>query len=157
MNQDAVFLLFSRAKKQAQLSKYLGFCAVLVFVLFGSLASTATLKDNVWVYAAFVGLPYGFVGLSVPISVYHGFLLWRYRVMQTSILQMVFGFCASLSVVAIGLWLLVYPKEAQMAAFLALVAWFCLPYLFFANIQRFLSYLHQKNQNHPPPPQTKTQ
>lgn len=141
MNNNPVFVLFSSAKRQAKLSKYLGFFAIASFVLFGSLASTATLKDSDWIYGSFLVLPYVFVGISIPISVYHGFLLYRYRVMQPAILKMVFGLCFSLSIIALGLWLFFYRQEAQMAAFLALVAWFCLPYLFYANIERFLSFL----------------
>lgn len=143
MNYNPVFVLFSHAKRQAKLSKYLGFFAIASFVVFGSLASLAAFKDNHWVYSLFLILPYVFVGISIPISLYHGFLLYRYRIMQPAILKMVFALCILFSASAIGLWFF-YPKEAHMAAFLALVSWFCLPYLFYANIERFLSFLTQQ-------------
>lgn len=118
--------LIGDALSLCKISIGLGLCAVGCFVVFGTLASLAKFANHAMIYYAFHYLPYALIGLSIPISLYHLFLLHRYRLLQFGILMMIM-------IMAIGLF--------WLSDFLAFVAWFAIPYLAKVNLHRFLAFL----------------
>lgn len=139
---QALITVFSHAKTQAQWAIYLGWGAIVCFCVFGTLASLAVFANSQTIYWLFHYLPYVLVLLSVPMSVYHLFLMYRYRIIQANILMIMLSFGCLLPVVG----LIKYPsdpKQAAMALFLAVIAWFAMPYLLRVNITRFLNFLQK--------------
>lgn len=136
---------FRRAIDQANLNIRLGLLAIVCFCVFGTLASLPAFKDSAWVYYAFHYLPYTLIAITMPISLYHSFLLMRYRVVDFSIM---------LTVLLTGVVMLVFAlvwrlwqgadRVFFMALFLAMIAWFGMPYLFRVNFKKFLSFLDEK-------------
>lgn len=136
---------FRQAIRQANIGVYLGLLAIVCFCVFGTLASLPAFKDSGWVYYAFHYLPYVLIAITIPLSLYHSFLLMRYRVVDFSIL---------LTVLLTGIAMLGFAllhgllygadKVFFMALFLAMIAWFGMPYLFRVNFKKFLSFLDEK-------------
>ncbi|UNU72518.1 hypothetical protein LU293_05180 [Moraxella nasovis] len=126
----------------ANISIFLGIMAIGSFFILGTLASLNAFKDSMGVYLAFHYLPYVLVGLSIPISLYHVFLLGRYHIIQKSILRLILG-------VGIGLFgftLAVFIAQGSsivffMSLFLTMIAWFGMPFVFRVNFKRFLTFL----------------
>lgn len=144
----------TEAIRLAKISVYLGLFAIVCFAIFGTLASLAAFKDSTLIYLAFHYLPYVLIGLSIPISMYHVFLLHRYRIIDTGILLMI---------LAVGVGLLIWTVSSYvfggadtgffMSLFLAMIAWFGMPFLFRVNLQKFLQFLQTQADN--PPANTK--
>lgn len=136
---------FRQAIRQANFSVRLGMMAIVCFCVFGTLASLPAFKDSAWVYYAFHYLPYALIALTIPLSLYHSFLLMRYRVVDFSILfiMLVTGLVTLGLALIWGLW-----RGADrvffMALFMAMIAWFGMPYLFRVNFKKFLSFLDEK-------------
>ncbi|WP_323841018.1 MULTISPECIES: hypothetical protein [unclassified Moraxella] len=130
----------------ANISVYLGMVAIICFSVFGTLASMANFKDNAMIYYAFHYLPYALIGVSIPISLFHLFFLWRYQIMQGAILVLIFLTAMSLTLFALGNYAF-YGKTTTffMAIFLAMVAWFAMPYVFRVNLRKFLNFLEDKS------------
>lgn len=143
-------LLIARTQEAirlANVSVYLGLIAIICFGVFGTLASMASFKDSLWIYYAFHYLPYVLIGASLPISLYHVFLLHRYRIIQSGILGIMLATGVGLIVFAIITSL----TQGQtptffMSVFLAMVAWFAMPYVFRVNLRKFLNFLTDKHQ-----------
>lgn len=133
--------LIKNAHKTSQISIYLGYLAVGCFLLFGTLKSLPRFANSQWVYVVFHYLPYGLVGLTVPVSVYHLFILYRYRLVQPMILGILLAVGVSLPL--FGFLALLWGRVilAYMALFLGVIAWFCMPYLFKASFQRYLQFV----------------
>lgn len=125
-NNTRLITLIENALSLTKISIGLGLLAVLCFIIFGTLASLSQFANHTMIYYAFHYLPYGLIGLSIPISLYHLFLLHRYRLLQFGILMMIV-------ILAIGLF--------WLSTFLAFVAWFSIPYLAKVNLHRFLAFL----------------
>lgn len=134
MTDTTLITLTQNALKLAKVSIALGCLAIGCFLVFGTLASMAHFKDSTLIYYCFHYLPYVLIGLSVPISLYQAFLLWRYRLIQQGILVMALLVAVILSV---------------FVPFMGVVAWFALPYLFKVNLTRFLKFLNEKTDDHP--------
>lgn len=139
---QALIDVFTHAKAQAQWAVYLGWVAIVCFCVFGTLASLARFADSQTVYWLFHYLPYVLVLLSVPTSLYHLFLMYRYRIIQANILMIMLSFGLLLPLVA-AIKYPSDPKQAAMALFLAVIAWFAMPYLLKVNITRFLNFLQK--------------
>ncbi len=118
--------IFESAYRQSLISILFGFLAVGCFLLFGTLSTLKQLADNAMIYAGFHYLPYALIALSIPLSLYHVFLSVRYRIIQTRIL---------IIMVMLGVGLLL------VSPFMAMIAWFAMPYLFKVNFKRYLTYL----------------
>lgn len=142
MNVHApIIALFERAKTQATISIYLGYIALACFGVFGTLASLPAYKDSAVIYWCFHYLPYVLIGLSIPFSLYHVFLMYRYRIMQFMILVIMLGFGLALPI-ASGIFALKHQRgNSSMALFIAMIAWFAMPYLLRVNMIRFLHFL----------------
>ena len=144
---------FDQAIRQATLSVRFGFGAIVCFCIFGTLASLPMFKDSIWIYYAFHYLPYALIAMTMPISLYHGFLLMRYRVMDGSILAVILA----TGMVLLGftvVWGFSIGMDTVffMALFLAMIAWFGMPFLFRFNLQKFASFLEEKSSKSPQAP-----
>ncbi len=132
------------AIKLANVSVCLGLVAIAYFVVFGTLASLPQFKDSTVIYLAFHYLPYVLIGLSIPISLYQVFLLWRYRIVQMGILAIIMGVGVGLFLFALGAFVLQGKSTTFfMSLFLAMIAWFAMPFLFRVNFKKFLTFLQQ--------------
>lgn len=137
-----VITRIQEAIKLANLSVYLGFLAIGCFCVFGTLASMANFKDSTLIYWAFHYLPYVLIGCSIPISLYHGFILARYRIVQAGVLLMVL--CVGLGMLIFSLGVGLFQGASTlffMSLFLTMVAWFGMPFLFRVNLKKFLKFL----------------
>lgn len=131
----------NEAIKLSNISVYLGILAIGCFCVFGTLASMASFKDSQLIYVAFHYLPYVLIGLSMPISLYHVFVLARYRIVQSGILQLILAVGFGLLLFALVMWLRQATIMFFMSVFLAMVAWFAMPFLFRVNLKKFLKFL----------------
>lgn len=148
MSQQIIIKRTKEALRLANISVYLGMVAIVCFGVFGTLASMASFKDSTLIYYAFHYLPYLLIGMSVPLSLFHTLFLWRYRIMQGGILVIVLLTAVSLLSFAIGVYAL-HGTTATffMSVFLAMVAWFAMPYVFRVNLKKFLNFLEDKAQS----------
>ncbi|OAV05437.1 hypothetical protein AO373_0068 [Moraxella catarrhalis] len=144
---------FDQAIRQATLSVRFGFGAIVCFCLFGTLASLPMFKDSIWIYYAFHYLPYTLIAITIPISLYHGFLLRRYRVMDGSILAVILATgMALLGFAVVWGFSIGIDTVFFMALFLAMIAWFGMPFLFRVNLKKFASFLEEKSSKSPQAP-----
>lgn len=145
-NHHAVLIArIQEAIKLAKISVYLGLLAILCFAVFGTLASLSIFKDSTLIYLAFHYLPYVLIGVSMPISLYHLFLLHRYRIVDTGILLMILLVGVGLLVFTLGSYVIGGASTGFfMSLFLAMIAWFGMPFLFKVNLQKFLKFLQEK-------------
>ena len=100
-SSQALIELFQQARTQSYCSLILGVAGIICFAVFGTLASMARFKDSEAIYYAFHYLPYALIGLSIPITLYHVFLMYRYRIIQANILLIMLSFGLLLPVVAL--------------------------------------------------------
>lgn len=141
MTDSVLICRIQEAIKLANISVYLGMGAVGCFCVFGTLASMASFKDSQLIYIAFHYLPYVLIGLSMPISLYHVFILARYRIVQSGILKLILAVGFGLLLFALAMWLKQATTAFFMSVFLAMVAWFAMPFLFRVNLKKFLNFL----------------
>lgn len=147
--QARLIALFAHAHRLASVSVWLSFLAILVFLVFGTLSSLAQFRQNGLIYALFYYVPYVLIGLTVPFSLYQAFLLYRYRIVQFYILSIVLLTGFLLPLTALIFWLMGASVSALMTLFLALIAWFSMPFLFRVNLARYLNFLkEQQNDTH---------
>lgn len=143
-----IIQLITQAIVLANISVYLGYGAIVCFCVFGTLASMATFKDSGVVYWAFHYLPYVLIGLSMPISLYHLFILGRYRIIQKSILKIILMMGVGLLAFAFAMAIKGWAVAFYMSLFLAMVVWFGMPFLFRVNLKKFLDFLnHSPNRS----------
>lgn len=136
-----------RAIKLSDVAVYLGMVAVVVFLVFGTLASMAVFKDSTLIYWAFHYLPYVLIGLSVPISVHLWLIIMRYRLVQMGILWLIMGLGLG-GMLICGLLYVIGGADVRffMGLFLLMMAWFGMPYLFRVTLRRFLKFLEEQAQ-----------
>lgn len=141
LQKQRLMALTTHAITLAKISIRLGWLAVAVFLVFGTLASLPAFKDSALIYWAFYYLPHLLVGLSIPISLYHLFILSRYRIIQLGILKMLMAVGFGLLLFALLMGLQQHSVAFSMSLFLAMVVWFGMPYLFLVNFKKYLSFL----------------
>lgn len=139
--QNQVALIVQQAYKTSQMTIYLGYLAIICFLVFGTLASLKIFHHSSWIYVSFHYLPYVLVGISVPISLYHMFILYRYRLVQPMILGILLSIGSALPLFGLVTLLWGHTIVAYMALFLGVIAWFCMPYLFKVSFQRYLQFV----------------
>lgn len=137
-----IIQIITQAIDLANVSVYLGYGAIVCFCVFGTLASMAMFKDSGVAYWAFHYLPYVLIGLSVPISLYHLFILGRYRIIQKGILKMILVIGVGLLAFALAMAIKGWVVAFYMSLFLAMIAWFGMPFLFRVNLKKFLNFLN---------------
>lgn len=129
----------------ANVSVYLGLAAIVAFCAFGTLASMASFRDSSVIYYAFHYLPYILIGISMPLSLYHAWLLIRYRIVDFSIISMILlTGVGLLGFTLIRLVMSGMDTAFFMGLFLAMIAWFGMPFLFRVNLRKFLAFLEEK-------------
>lgn len=140
--KQTIITAIQEAIRLANVSVYLGLLAIVCFCVFGTLASMTAFKDSQWVYLIFHYLPYVLIGISIPISLYHGFVLARYRIVQMGILLMVLLGGVGMLLFSAGVWFTQGTTTLFfMSLFLTMVAWFGMPFLFRVNLKKFLAFL----------------
>lgn len=120
-------LLMHKAYIGTKISCMLGILAIISFLIFGSYGAYVNFNQHL----AYIGvhyLPYVWICLSIPLSLYHAFLCWRYKMVAARQILLMMA-------LAVGLFL--------VSPFMAMVVWFCMPYLFRVNFLRFLYFLIQ--------------
>lgn len=116
------------AKRLNQISIYLIYAAIVAFVVFGTIASIKAFHDSQLLYQVFHYLPYALVGLSIPLTLYCAFILYRYRLSQPSMIALCIGVSSLLFL---------------LSTYVALASWIGVAFLFKANFTRFSKYLAQ--------------
>lgn len=146
-NHKRVITLIRSALSLANVSVYLGLSAMVCVCVFGTLASLSAFKDSTLIYVAFHYVPYLLIGLSMPISLYHAFILGRYRIIQSGILKMILLVGFALLFFSLAMWIKGQGMVFYMSLFLAMIAWFGMPFLFRVNLRKFLNFLEEKKDN----------
>lgn len=146
-NRLAQQLIFKQALLLSQLAIYAGQLAIVCFVIFGTLASMAHFKDSSIIYYAFHYLPYALIIATIPILLYHSFLMNRYRIIQRPIIIIMLAMGIALPIIAGVFYYYQQFIASNMAVFLAVIVWFAMPYLFKVNIIRFLNFLTEGQSN----------
>lgn len=120
------------AQRANQLAVYLIYAAILAFMVFGTIASIKAFHDNQLLYQLFYNLPYALVTLTIPITLYDAFIIYRYRLSQTSMVIMTIGVSTIILIASLLL---------ADAAWLGLSCWLGVAFLFKSNFKRFFDFL----------------
>lgn len=125
-----VINLIRQAKTLNKFSIYLIYLAIGCFLIFGTLKSLAQFHDSQLIYNLFHWLPYGLIGLTIPLSCYVAFILYRYRLSQPSMIVTCLG-------VGFGIF--------AVSSYVALAAWIGVAFMFKANLKRFFNFIENQN------------
>lgn len=125
-----IIRLIEQAQRLNQWSIYLIYLAIALFLLFGTLKSLSQFKDSHTVYTLFHWVPYGLVALTIPLSCYVAFILYRYRLSQPSMLALCIGLGFGLFVIS---------------SYVALSAWIGVAFMFKANLTRFFNFIRESH------------
>lgn len=120
------------AQRANQLAVYLIYAAILAFMVFGTIASIKAFHDNQLLYQLFYNLPYALVTLTIPITLYDAFIIYRYRLSQTSMVIMT---------ISVSTIILIASLLLADAAWLGLSCWLGVAFLFKSNFKRFFDFL----------------
>lgn len=127
-----VLRIIEQAGKLNRYSIYLIYAAISAFLVFGTLKSLPMFKDSAWVYYCFYYLPYTLIGLTIPLSSYIGFILYRYRLSQPSMVALCLG-------LGFGLF--------AISSYVAFAAWIGVAFMFRANLKRFFNFINETTQS----------
>lgn len=128
-----ILSLITQAKKLNQLTIFLIYAAIGAFLLFGTLKSLPQFRDSTVIYQCFYYIPYGLIGLTIPMTVYIGFILYRYRLSQPSMIAL----CV---IMGFGLFV--------VSSYVAFASWMGVAFMFRANLKRFFAFIEDnKNPN----------
>lgn len=125
-----VLKLIRQAKTLNKISIYLIYLAIIAFLIFGTLKSLPTFQQSELMYQLFHFVPYGLIGLSIPLSCYVAFILYRYRLSQPSMLALCIG-------VGFGLF--------AISSYVALASWIGVAFMFKANLTRFFNFIDNQS------------
>lgn len=132
-------LAIARIKGAQQANKiaiYLIYAAIIAFIVFGTIASIKMFHDNQLLYQLFFNLPYALIYLTIPITLYDAFIIYRYRLNQASMVRMTIGVS---SIILIGGLLF------ADTAWLGLASWLGVAFLFKVSFKRFFDFLAVEN------------
>ncbi|MED6317711.1 MAG: hypothetical protein VYA60_10820 [Pseudomonadota bacterium] len=124
------------AQRANQLAIYLIYAAIFAFVVFGTIASIKAFHDSQLLYQLFYNLPYALVALTIPITLYDAFVVYRYRLNQPSMIAMSVGVS---SIILLGGLLF------ADTAWLGLSCWVGVAFLFKVSFKRFFNFLDVAN------------
>ncbi|PNK60597.1 hypothetical protein [Psychrobacter sp. FDAARGOS_221] len=118
--------------------------AIFAFVVFGTLASLEMFHGSQQLYLLFHYLPYVLVALTIPLTLYQAFLVYRYRLSQPSMLVTSVGGASLLLIVC-----LLFSLSDWL--WLAMAAWIGVAYWFQATFKRFFKFINDQQQaaSHP--------
>lgn len=120
------------AQRANKIAVYLLYAAIIAFMVFGTIASIKMFHDNTLLYRLFFNLPYILIALTIPITLYDAFIVYRYRLAQASMVIMCIGVS---SIVLVGG--LIFADTA----WLGLSCWLGVAFLFKSNFKRFFDFL----------------
>lgn len=120
------------AQRVNQIAVYLIYAAIIAFMVFGTIASIKAFHDNQILYQLFYNLPYALVALTIPLTLYNAFIIYRYRLNQTSMVIMTIGVS---SIILLGGLLF------ADTAWLGLASWLGVAFLFKVSFKRFFNFL----------------
>ena len=120
------------AQRANKIAIYLLYAAIISFMVFGTIASIKIFHDNTLLYRLFFNLPYALISLTIPITLYDAFIIYRYRLAQAS---MVIMCIAVSSIVLIGGLLF------ADTAWLGLSCWLGVAFFFRVSFKRFFDFL----------------
>ena len=120
------------AQRANILAVYLLYAAIIAFMVFGTIASIKMFHDNTVLYRLFFNLPYALIALTIPITLYDAFIIYRYRLAQSSMIIMCIG--VSSIVLISGLLF-------ADTAWLGLSCWLGVAFFFRVSFKRFFDFL----------------
>lgn len=120
------------AQRANQIAVYMLYAAMIAFIVFGTIASIKTFHDSQLLYWLYFQLPYVLIALTIPITLYDAFIIYRYRLSQTSMVVMTI----SVSTIILFAGLLFADT-----AWLGLSCWLGVAFLFRSNFKRFFDFL----------------
>lgn len=124
------------AQRANTVAIYLIYAAIIAFMVFGTIASIKMFHDNALLYRLFFNLPYALIALTIPITLYDAFIIYRYRLNQASMVRMTIGVS---TIVLIGGLLF------ADTAWLGLSCWLGVAFLFKVSFKRFFNFLDVAN------------
>lgn len=125
------------AQRANKIAIYLIYAAIIAFMVFGTIASIKMFHDNQLLYQLFFNLPYALITLTIPITLYDAFIIYRYRLNQASMVRMTIGVS---TIVLIGGLLF------ADTAWLGLSCWLGVAFLFKVSFKRFFDFLEVANE-----------
>ena len=125
------------AQRANKIAIYLIYAAIIAFMVFGTIASIKMFHDNQLLYRLFFNLPYALITLTIPITLYDAFIIYRYRLNQASMVRMTIGVS---TIVLIGGLLF------ADTAWLGLSCWLGVAFLFKVSFKRFFDFLEVANE-----------
>ncbi len=125
------------AQRANQIAIYLIYAAIIAFMVFGTIASIKAFHDNQLLYRLFFNLPYALIALTIPITIYDGLVIYRYRLSQPSMIALSIG---------VSTIILVGGLLFADTAWLGLASWLGVAFLFRANFKRFFSFLEAETE-----------
>ncbi len=120
------------AQRANTIAIYLLYAAIIAFMVFGTIASIKMFHDNTVLYRLFFNLPYALIALTIPITMYDAFIIYRYRLAQSSMIIMCIG--VSSIVLISGLLF-------ADTAWLGLSCWLGVAFFFRVSFKRFFDFL----------------
>lgn len=120
------------AQRANQIAVYLIYAAIFAFMVFGTIASIKMFHDNQLLYRLFFNLPYVLIALTIPLTLYDAFIIYRYGLSQASMVVMTIGVS---SIILIGGLLF------ADTAWLGLASWLGVAFLFKVSFKRFFDFL----------------
>lgn len=125
------------AQRGNKIAVYLLYAAIVAFMLFGTIASIKMFHDSALLYRLFFNLPYALIALTIPITLYDAFIIYRYRLSQASMVIMCVGVS---SIVLIGGLLF------ADTAWLGLSCWLGVGFFFKVSFKRFFDFLELQDE-----------
>lgn len=125
-----VLALIAQARKLNAWTIYAIYTAIATFLLFGTLKSLFMFKDSTVIYYCFYYLPYALIGLTIPVSLYIAFILYRYRLSQPNLLLLFIG-------LGLGLFF--------VDTYVAFSSWIGVAFFFRVSLKRFFNFIDEKN------------
>ena len=120
------------AQRANNIAVYMLYAAILAFMVFGTIASIKMFHDNTLLYRLFFNLPYVLIALTIPLTLYDAFIIYRYRLSQSSMVIMTIGVS---TIVLVGG--LIFADTA----WLGLSCWLGVAFLFKVSFKRFFNFL----------------
>ncbi len=124
------------AQRANTLAVYLLYAAIIAFMVFGTIASIKMFHDSALLYRLFFNLPYVLIALTIPITLYDAFIIYRYQLAQSSMVIMCIGVS---SIVLIGG--LIFADTA----WLGLSCWLGVAFFFRVSFKRFFDFLARQD------------
>lgn len=122
--------MLALAEKTNRIGLNLVYLAVVAFVITGTLYSLDVSRDLTEMALEY--LPLGLVALSIPCSLFCGFLLLRLGVSNMQVLLMMFVTAAVLLV---------------LSPYFGMAAWLGIPFVFKSNLKKYQLFLAEKLSN----------